>query len=63
MSHDYWPTDWKCYKIINSSCTKLFGTHTFYEGAGALSRPPYDLENSRFYNFQLWQTIRTIYER
>ena len=30
---------------------------------GGLSRPPYDLENGRFYKLQLWQAIRTIYER
>ena len=47
---------------FNPSCTKVFGTHTFYEGGG-LSRPPYDLKNGRLYKLQLWQAIRTIYER
>ena len=51
--------------LLNPSCTKVFGIHTFYEerGGGGLSRPPYDLENGRLYKLQLWQAIRTIYER
>ena len=41
---------------------KVFGTHTFYEGGG-VEPTPYDPENSRLYKLQLWQAIRTIYER
>ena len=33
---------------INPSCTKVFGTHTFYEGKGGGVEPtPHDLENGR----------------
>ena len=57
-----------CQTTLNPSCTKVFGTHTFYEGGGGgggwwLSRPSYDLENGRLYKLQLWQAIITIYER
>ena len=38
---------------VNPACTKLFGTHAFYEWGGGLSQPspppPYDLENGRLY--------------
>ena len=50
---------------FNPSCMKVFGTHTFYEGGGGgLTRPPsHVFGNGRLYNLQLWQAIRTIYER
>ena len=48
--------------IFNPSCTKVFGTHTFYQGRVESTRP-HDLENGRLYKLQLWQAIRTIYER
>ena len=32
-------------------------------GEGGLSRPPYDLKNGRLCKLQLFQAIRTIYER
>ena len=47
--------------LINPSCTKVFGTHTFYEGG--VEPTSHDFENGRLYNLQLWQVIRTIYER
>ena len=37
-------------EMFNPPCTKVFGTHTFYE-------------NGRLYSFQLWQAIRTMYKR
>ena len=49
------------YKLFNPSGMKVFGTHTFYEGG--VEPTPYDLENGRLYKLQLWQAIRTIYER
>ena len=45
---------------------KVFGTHTFYEGGGGGGVEPtlpYDPENGNLYELQLWQAIRTIYER
>ena len=47
---------------FNPSRTKVFGTHTFYE-RGVEPTLPYDPENGRLYELQLWQAIRTIYER
>ena len=48
--------------LINPSCTKVFGTHIFYEvGGGGLSRPPCDFENGRLYKLHLWQAIRAIF--
>ena len=46
---------------FNPSCTKVFGT----KGEGGMVEPtlPYDPENGRLYELQLWQAIRTIYER
>ena len=45
------------FEAINPSCTKLFGTHTFYEGGGGggggLSRPLMIFGNGRLYNLQL----------
>ena len=37
----------------------------YTKGARGLSRtpPPHDVENGILCNFQLWQAIRTIYER
>ena len=64
--HKFNPIQARPFVPFNPSCTKVFGTHTFYEGGGGgggLSRPPYDLENGRLYKLQLWQAIRTIYER
>ena len=62
-----------CISILNPSCTKVFGTHTFYKdwgggggggGAGGeFDSDPHDLGHDRLYNLQFWQTIRTIYER
>ena len=52
---------------FNPSCTKVFGTHTFYErgreGGGVEPTLPFDSKNGRLYELQLWQAIRTIYER
>ena len=32
-------------------------------GGGGVEPTPHDFENGRLYNLQLWQAIRTIYER
>ena len=32
-------------------------------GGGGVEPNPYNFENGRLYNLQLWQAIRTIYER
>ena len=42
---------------LRSSCTKVFGTHTIYEGGG-VEPTPHDFENGKLYNLQLWQAIR-----
>ena len=48
-------------KIINPSCTKVFGTHghTIYEGGGGGCRlkPPYDNKNGRVHKLQHWQAM------
>ena len=49
--------------MINPSCMKVFGTHTFYKGGLSRTPPPVDLKNGRLYKLQLWQAIRTIYDR
>ena len=51
--------------VINPSCTKLLvpTTSTKGGGGGELSQLPHDFRNSRLYNLQLWQAIRTIHER
>ena len=48
---------------FNPSCTKVFDTHTFYGRGGGGWANPHDLENGSLYKLQLWQAIRTIYER
>ena len=52
-------------RIVNPFCTKVFGTHTFYEGGKRELNhpPPHVLENGRPYKLQLWQAIRPIYEK
>ena len=49
-------------KSFNPSGTKVFGTHNFYEGEVELTLN-HDLENGRPYKLQLWQAIRSIYEK
>ena len=47
---------------INPSCMKVFGIAPSTKGGWANPpSPPNDLENGRLYN--LWQAIRTFYER
>ena len=48
---------------LNPSCTKIFGTHTFYKGGGGGGADPHGFGNDRLYDLQLWQAIRPIYER
>ena len=50
---------------FNSSCTKVFGTHLLRRGGGGQGgrADPHDFENGRLYSLQLWEAIRTIYER
>ena len=48
--------------LINPSCTKVFGTHTFYEGGGGgggrrLSRPPMTSKTVDSTNFKFGRPL------
>ena len=51
------------HRHFNPCCTKVFGTHTFYEGGGGGWANSHDLKKGRLYNLQLWQATRTVYVR
>ena len=46
------------HKNFNPSCTKVFGTHTFYEGGGGgLSRPPMISKTADSTNFNFGRPL------
>ena len=57
--------------MFNHSCTKVLGTHTFYEGGarggggGGEEVEPTSIwfQNDKLYKLQLWHAIKTIHER